>query len=94
MYKHILNFINKDKILNQNQFGYSNNHSTFMALIILDKNLGNVQLVYFGLPENIRFTMWIFHRRHILDKYHWKKKFQNKLSLFPINVKSLPKHHG
>ena len=37
--------------------------------------------------------MWIFHRRHILDKYHWKNKFQNKLSLFHINVKSLPKHH-
>ena len=39
MYNHILNFINKKNIFNQNQFGFSNNHSTFMALVILVENL-------------------------------------------------------
>ena len=39
MYNHLLNFINKHNIFNQNQFGFRNNHSTFMALIILVENL-------------------------------------------------------
>ena len=39
MYNRLLNFINKHKIFNQNQFGFRNNHSTFMALIILVENL-------------------------------------------------------
>ena len=39
MYNLLLNFINRHKIFNQNQFGFRNNHSTFMALIILAENL-------------------------------------------------------
>ena len=39
MYNRLLNFINRHKIFNQNQFGFRNNHSTFMALIILVHNL-------------------------------------------------------
>ena len=39
MYSRLLNFIDKHKIINQNQFGFRNNHSTFMALIILVENL-------------------------------------------------------
>ena len=39
MYNRLLNFINRHKIFNQNQLGFRNNHSTFMALIILVENL-------------------------------------------------------
>ena len=39
MYNRLLNFINRHKIFNQNQFGFRNNHSTFMALIIPVENL-------------------------------------------------------
>ena len=39
MYNRLLNFINRQKIFNQNQFGFRSNHSTFMALIILVENL-------------------------------------------------------
>ena len=42
MYNRLLNFINRHKIFNQNQFGFRNNHSTFMALIILVENLVDV----------------------------------------------------
>ena len=57
MYNHLLNFINKHKIFNKLQFGFRDNHSIFMALIILIENLvkmpkpvENVQWVYiFGL---------------------------------------------
>ena len=41
MYSRLLNFINKHKILNKLQFGFRNNHSTFMALVILVENLVN-----------------------------------------------------
>ena len=41
MYNRLRNFINKHKILNKLQFGFRNNHSTFMALIILIQNLVN-----------------------------------------------------
>ena len=41
MYSRLLNFINKHKIFNKLQFGFSNNHSTFMALVILVENLVN-----------------------------------------------------
>ena len=41
MYNRLLNFINKHKIFNKLQFGFRNNHSTFMALIILIENLVN-----------------------------------------------------
>ena len=36
MHNRLLNFINKHRIFNQNQFGFRNNHSTFMAVIIVD----------------------------------------------------------
>ena len=39
MNSHLLNFINKHKIFNKLQFGVRNNHSTFMALVILVENL-------------------------------------------------------
>ena len=39
MYNRILNFINRHKLFNNFQFGFRNNHSTFMALIILIENL-------------------------------------------------------
>ena len=41
MYNRILNFINSHKLFNKLQFGFRNNHSTFMALIILIENLVN-----------------------------------------------------
>ena len=53
MYSRLLNFINKHKIFNKLQFGFRNNHSTFMALVILVENLVNAlgnenkQWVYF-----------------------------------------------
>ena len=39
MYNRLLNFINRQKIFNQNQFGFRNYHSTCMALMILVENL-------------------------------------------------------
>ena len=39
MYSRLLNFINRHKIFNQIQVRFRNNHSTFMALIILVENL-------------------------------------------------------
>ena len=41
MYSRLLNFINKHKIFNKLQFGFRNNHLTFMALVILVENLVN-----------------------------------------------------
>ena len=41
MYNRILYFINRHKLFNKFQFGFRNNHSTFMALIILIENLVN-----------------------------------------------------
>ena len=41
MCNRILNFINRHKLINKFQFGFRNNHSTFMALIILIENLVN-----------------------------------------------------
>ena len=39
MYNRLLKFIDKNNLLNEFQFGFRNNHSTFMALIILMENL-------------------------------------------------------
>ena len=39
MYNRLLEFLNKDNILNKCQFGFRNMHSTFMALITLSENL-------------------------------------------------------
>ena len=41
MYTRLLNSMNKHKILNKLQFGFRNNHSTFMALVVLIENLVN-----------------------------------------------------
>ena len=39
MYNRLLKFIDKNNLLNEFQFGFRNNHSTFMALIVLMENL-------------------------------------------------------
>ena len=41
MYDRLLAFLNKNDILNKYQFGFRNNHSTYMALVILLENLRN-----------------------------------------------------
>ena len=41
MYSRLLNFINNHKIFNKLQFGFRNNHSTFMASVFLVENLVN-----------------------------------------------------
>ena len=41
MYTRLLDFINKHKILNKLQLGFRNNHSIFMALVVLIENLVN-----------------------------------------------------
>ena len=41
MYDRLLDFLNKNSILNKYQFGFRKNHSTYMALIILLDNLRN-----------------------------------------------------
>ena len=39
MYNRLLKFIDKNKLLNEFQFGFRNNHSTCMALIVLMENI-------------------------------------------------------
>ena len=39
MYSRLLKFINKNYLLNKFQYGFRNNHSTFMALIVPMENL-------------------------------------------------------
>ena len=39
MYNRLLKFIDKNKLLNEFQFGFRNSHSTFMDLIILVENV-------------------------------------------------------
>ena len=39
MYNRLLKFIDKNNLLNEFQFGFRNNRSTFMALIVLVENL-------------------------------------------------------
>ena len=39
MYNRLLKFIDKNNLLNEFQFGFRNNHSTFMALLVLIENL-------------------------------------------------------
>ena len=41
MYNRLLSFLNKCKIINKNQFGFRNNHSTYMALLIMLENIRN-----------------------------------------------------
>ena len=64
MYNRILYFIKRHKLFNKFQFGFRNNHSTFMALIFLIENLvnaldnGNVQWLYFWTSRK-RLILWI-----------------------------------
>ena len=39
MYNRLLKFINKNNHLNESQFGFRNNHSTFIALMVIVENL-------------------------------------------------------
>ena len=41
MYNRLLSFLNKCKIINKKQFGFRNNHSTYMALLIMLENIRN-----------------------------------------------------
>ena len=41
MYNRLFDFLNKNNILNKCQFGFRNNYSTYMALVILLKKLRN-----------------------------------------------------
>ena len=41
MYNRLLSFLNKCKVINKNQFGFRNNHSTYMALLIMLENIRN-----------------------------------------------------
>ena len=41
MYNRLLSCLNKCKIINKNQFGFRNNHSTYMALLIMLENVRN-----------------------------------------------------
>ena len=53
MFKRLMSFIDKHKILHQDQFGFRKSHSTEMAIISLTQKLQrqlrikNLQLVYF-----------------------------------------------
>ena len=53
MYSRLLNFLNKHKIFSKLQFGFRNNHSTFMALVILVENLANAL-------DNVKCAVGIF----------------------------------
>ena len=41
MYNRLLSFLNKCKVINKKQFGFRNNHSTYMALLIMIENIRN-----------------------------------------------------
>ena len=41
MYNRLLSFLNKCNVINKNQFGFRNNHSTYMALLIMLENIRN-----------------------------------------------------
>ena len=41
MYNRLLSFLNKWKTMNKNQFGFRNNHSTYMTLLIMLENMRN-----------------------------------------------------
>ena len=42
VYDRLSNFLTKCKMINDNQFGFRNNHSTYMALLIMHENIRNV----------------------------------------------------
>ena len=41
MYNRLLSFLNKCNVINKNKFGFRNNHSTYMALLIMLENMRN-----------------------------------------------------
>ena len=41
MYNRLLSFLNKCNVINKKQFGFRNNHSTYMALLIMLENIKN-----------------------------------------------------
>ena len=41
MYNRLLSFLNKCSVINKNQFGFGNKHSTYMALLIMLENIRN-----------------------------------------------------
>ena len=41
MYNKLLKFLNKFKMINKNQFGFRNNHSTYMVLLIILETIRN-----------------------------------------------------
>ena len=60
MYSRLLNFINNHKLFNKLQFGFRNNRSTFMALVILVENLVNVL-------DNVN-AQWVYSYYKLLVK--------------------------
>ena len=61
MYNRLLKFIDKNNLFNEFQFGLRNNHSTFMALIVLVENFvtaldnGNCVVGLFRFSKSIRY---------------------------------------